>query len=208
MVITYAGGNCFKLSAGDVTLALNPPSARSQVKVSKFGADVILVSSHHEDWNGVETATHASREPFVINGPGAYEVGDVVVTGYATEGAQVGETSEFGNTAYFIEFDGMSILVLGALSSPKLSSDMRGDLNNVDIVFVPIGGATLDPKGAHDLVVSLETKLVIPYGVGKNGADEVKAFVKGEGSDVKAVEKLTLRAKEVALMSGDIALLK
>ena len=42
MVITYAGGNCFKLSAGDVTLALNPPSARSQVKVSKFGADVIL----------------------------------------------------------------------------------------------------------------------------------------------------------------------
>ena len=72
MVITYAGGNCFKLSAGDVTLALNPPSARSQVKVSKFGADVILVSSHHEDWNGVETATHASREPFVINGPGVY----------------------------------------------------------------------------------------------------------------------------------------
>lgn len=207
MVITYAGGYCFKLSAGDTTIAVNPPASKSAHKVSKFGADVVLVSTEHPDWNGEETASLGGKEPFVIRGPGAYEVGDVVVTAYASEGATGKETSDFGNTVYAVEFDGMKVLVLGALSSNKLSQELRADLDNVDIVFVPVGGTTLDPKKAHELAVSLEPKLIIPYAVGKDS--ELKAFLETEGAKgIKPVEKLTLRAKEVAAMNGEIAVLK
>lgn len=208
MIITFAGGHCFKLSSGDTTIAVNPPAAKSAYKVPKFGADLVLISIEAPDWNGDETASLGGKEPFVVRGPGAYEVGDIVVHGYASEGAMGKETSEWGNTVYTVEFDGMHVLLLGAISSNKLSQELRSDLSDVDIVFVPVGGETLDTKKAHELVVSLEPKLVIPYAVG--GKDtELKEFIETEGAKgLKPVEKLTLRAKEVALMSGEIALLK
>lgn len=207
MILTAVGKHGFKLASGDTTIAVNPPSSKSAEKVPKFGADIVLISAHHPDWDGEETASHGDKEPFVVRGPGAYEVGDVVVTGYASEGALGKETSEFGNTVYFVEFDGMRLLILGALSSGKLSQEIRSGIDAVDVVFVPVGGETLGAKEAHDLVVSLEPKLVIPYVV--DGDADLKEFLKTAGaSSVKPVEKLTLRAKEVALMSGEVAVLQ
>lgn len=207
MIITALGSNGFKISSGDTTIAINPPSATSKHKVAKFGADVVLISASHPDWDGEETASHGDSEPFVARGPGAYEVGDVVVNGFASEGALGKETSPYGNTVYLISFDGMTTLSLGALSSAKLPQELRSNIDTVDIVLVPVGGASLDPKAAHDLVVSLEPKLVIPYAVEDRG--ELAQFLKIAGATgVKPVEKLTLRAKEVALMSGEIALLE
>jgi len=207
MVITYVGGNCFKLSAGDTTIAVNPPASSSPHKVSKFGADVVIIPVAHEDWNGEETASHGGKEPFVVRGPGAYEVGDAVITGYASQGALGKKTDEWGNTVYTLQFDGMKVLLLGALSSAKLSPEIRADVDDVDIVFVPLGGSTLDAKGAHDLVVALEAKVIIPYHV--NGDKELKEFIKIAGvAGVKPQEKLTLRAKEVSTMNGTIALLQ
>lgn len=207
MIITYAGGNCFKLSAGATTVAVNPPSSKSSHKVSKFGADVVLISAVHPDWDGEETAAHGGKEAFVIRGPGAYEVGDVVVTGFSSEVSFGKEASEFGNTIYHIEFDGMKILVLGALSSPKLSQEVRSNVDEIDIVFVPVGGPTLNPEEAHDLVVSLEPHLIVPYSV--DGADALKAFLKTSGAqDTKPTDKLTIRTKEVGVMNGEVIVLK
>jgi len=207
MVITYLGGNCFKLTAGDTTIAVNPPSATSTHKVSKFGADIVIIPTTHKDWDGEETASHGAKDPFVIRGAGAYEVGEVVITGYPSQGAMSGETSEYGNTIYFLQFDGMKVLLLGALSSSKLPQEVRADLDNVDIVFVPLGDKTLDAKAAHDLTVSLEAKVIVPFAVGND--KDLKEFMKLAGSgDVKAQDKLTLRAKEVATMSGEVVLLK
>ncbi|HEY5383033.1 MAG TPA: MBL fold metallo-hydrolase, partial [Candidatus Paceibacterota bacterium] len=70
MVISYLGGECFKITQGDLTLAFNPPSKDSSLKTSKFGADIALVSMDHEDFNGVKNAAFGEREPFVISGPG------------------------------------------------------------------------------------------------------------------------------------------
>lgn len=207
MVITHLGGNCFKLSAGDTTVAVNPPSSTSKHTVSKFGSNIVLISAEHEDWNGVETASHGTKEPFVIRGPGAYEIGDVVVTGYASQGSLGKETSTYGNTVYLLEFDGMKVLILGALSSGKLSQDIRSDIDDVDIVFVPLGGSTLDAKDAHDLSVALEAKLVLPYAV--NGAADLKEFISVAGvSGLKPQEKITLRPKDIAAMSGEVVVLQ
>ena len=66
MVISYLGGQCFKVSQGDLTLAFNPPSKDSALKASKFGSDIVLVSQNHEDFNGVENASFGDREPFAV----------------------------------------------------------------------------------------------------------------------------------------------
>ena len=207
MVIQKIGGYGFKLSAGPISVAVNPPSQRSKkFKVSKFGAEVVLISVPDVDWNGVDTATHGEKEPFVIQGPGAYEVGDVRVTGYSTECSYGDVMSDVGNTAYIIEMDGMRILVLGGVSNPKLPADLRAELEDIGIVLVPVGDGTLEQKSAHDLVTTIEPKAVIPYAVGDEKA--LAAFLKAEGeTGLKATDKFTVRAKELSVMDGDVVLL-
>lgn len=206
MVIQKIGGYCFKLSAGQSTVAVNPPSEGSKHKVPKFGADIVVVSIPHPDWNGIETATHGGKEPFVISGPGAYEVGEVRVTGYATAAAYGDVMSDVGNTVYVIEMDGMRVLVLGALASAKLPPEVRSELDDIGIVFVPVGDGTLDPKAAHELVTGIEPKAVIPYAVGD--AKALASFLRAEGeADISPVEKFTTRAKELATLDGDVILL-
>lgn len=207
MVIQKAGGYGFKISAGPITVAVNPPSSSSKKhKVSKFGADVVIVSLPDADWNGVETATHGEKTPFVISGPGAYEVGDVTVTGFASRSDYGDVLSDVGNTVYIMEMDGIRVLILGALSSPKLPQDVRAELDNIGIVLVPVGDGTLDPKGAHELVTNVEPKAIIPYAVGSD--KEFQAFLKAEGGEaIKAGDKFTVRAKELSVMDGDVVLL-
>lgn len=206
MVIQRAGGYCFKISAGDTMLAVNPPSQKSKHKVSKFGSNIVLISIPDINWNGVETATHGGKDPFVIQGPGAYEVGDVTITGYATPANYNEVMSDVGNTVYVVEMDGIRVLILGGVSVSKLPSTVRSELDDVDIVFVPVGESVLDAKGAHELVTAIGPKVIIPYAVGKD--DVLKAFLKAEGgTGVKAVDKFTVRAKELAGMDGEVVLL-
>jgi|CXWL01.1.fsa_nt_gi hypothetical protein len=207
MVIQKTGGYGFKLSAGPVTVAINPPSSRSKKhKVSKFGADIVLVSIPDEDWNGVETATHGEKEPFVIKGPGAYEVGDVRITGYSSRSDYGDVLSDVGNTVYIIDMDGMRVLALGALSSSKLPPEIRAELDGIGIVLVPVGDGTLDPKAAHELVTGIEPNAIIPYAVGSD--KDLSAFLKAEGeTGVKPTDKFTVRAKELTAMDGAVVLL-
>src|SRR3989338_9056611 len=100
MVITYLGGECFKVTQGDLTIALNPPSKDSSLKVSKFGSDIALVSLNHEDFNGTDTVAFGEREPFVINGPGEYEIKGIAVRGFPSESNFGGEKGI--NTVYAI----------------------------------------------------------------------------------------------------------
>lgn len=206
MVIQKAGGYGFKISAGPVTVAINPPSQKSKHKVSKFGSDIVLISLPDQDWNGAETATHGEKEPFVVSGPGAYEVGDITITGYATRSDYGDVLSDVGNTVYIMTMDGIRVLILGALSNPKLPQEVRAELDEVGIVLVPVGGGTLEPKAAHDLVTSLEPKAIVPYAVGSD--KDLAAFLKAEGGDaIKAGDKFTVRAKELAALDGDVVLI-
>jgi L-ascorbate metabolism protein UlaG (beta-lactamase superfamily) len=207
MVIQRAGGFCFKISAGQTTVALNPPSSRSKHKVSKFGSDIVLISIPDTDWNGAETATHGGKEPFVISGPGAYEVGEVRISGFSSPAEYGDVISEVGNTIYIVEMDGIRVLALGALSSSKLPTEVRSELDDIGIVLVPVGGGALSPKDAHELVTTIEPKAVIPYALGKD--EDIKAFLKAEGeTGAKPADKFTVRAKELAAMDGEVVLLE
>ncbi len=82
MVITYYGGDCFKVQFGDTVVAVNPIGKDSSLKAVRFGADIALVGAHDPDYNGIEQVRSAVKEPFVIDGPGEYEIKGVVVKGY------------------------------------------------------------------------------------------------------------------------------
>ncbi len=204
MIITYHGAGCVKLVAGEKTLAFAPVSKESKLKAVSFGADIAFVPLNHPDTNGIEQVGRGGKEPFVVQGPGEYEVQGVPVAGYPS-------ISNYGkekrvNTMYVVNFDSMTVLYLGALNEEKLPTEIAEDLESIDILFVPIGGnGVLGPHEAQKLVVNLEPHIVIPIFWGEVGEkDALKVFLKEYGEEEsKPVDKFTIKAKEAATMEGD-----
>jgi hypothetical protein len=208
MIITYLGGQFFKVQFGDTTLAFNPVSKDSKLKATRFGADIALISANHEDFNGIDQVTHGEKTPFVISGPGEYEKQGVFIKGFLSE-------SEFGgkkriNTIYTVNLENMNLCFLGALSTPELKSETIEALDEIDILFVPIGGeGVLEPAKAYKLAVSLEPKLIIPMHYGEVGMkDALKVFLKEGGEAPSPEDKLTLKKKDLEGKEGDIIVLK
>lgn len=219
MIITYLGGEFVKVQFGDVVLAFNPPSRDSKLKPARFGADIALVSLNHADMNGVETVTHGDRKPFVISGPGEYEIRGVVIRGFAASskyGLSAGEAkTACSNTVYAVTLEGMRICFLGALSSAELPASLTEELNEVDVLFIPIGGeGVLTPAVANKLAVALEPRIIIPVhyaGIGDKNA--LKQFLKEAGEENlggggRALDKLTLKKKDLEGKEGEVIVLK
>lgn len=204
MVISYFGGECFKVTQGELTLAFNLPSKESKQKSVKFGSDILFISAHHPDFVGVENAAFGEREPFVIEGPGEYEVKDVAVRGFASETTYGGKAGV--NTIYSIDLEGMNLCFLGALSSPVLPPAAKQELDDIDILFLPVGGAgVLDHAEAYKLAVQLEPKAIVPM---HYGPESLKLFLKEAGADkVVAADKLTIKKKDLDGKEGEILVL-
>jgi len=210
MVITHYGGEFFKVSVGDTTIAYNPISKDSALKSTKSGADVALLALNHPDFNGVEQVTHGGKAPFVIQGPGEYEVQKVVIRGLPSRSHYGGEDRI--NTIYLVTLENMELCFLGALGDAKLDPSVLEAIDVIDILFTPIGGnGVLTPSEAHELSVRLEPKVVIPmhYGdiVGKSD-ESLKTFLKEEGAEgVKPLEKFTVKKKDLEGKSGEVVVL-
>ncbi|MEX1027096.1 MAG: MBL fold metallo-hydrolase [Candidatus Paceibacterota bacterium] len=210
MIITYHTAACFKVQFGDITLAFNPISKKSSTyKPARFGANAALISTEHPDFNGVEQVTYGEKEPFIARGPGEYEVSGVVIRGYLSESQYDGKKRH--NTIYVVKLEGMTLCYLGALSEREVPQDAREALEDIDILFTPIGGnGVLDAADAYKLAVSLEPKVIIPMlhnAPGKDG-DGITTFLEEGGREkVTSVDKLTLKQKDVAAKEGEIIVL-
>lgn len=208
MVITHHGGQCFKVSFGDVTLVFDPVSKKGTIPAVRFGADIALISRNHPDMNGEEEVAFGGKEPFVIAGPGEYEKDGVTVQGFLT-------TSQYGlpkgqmdavNTIYTVKLEGMTILHLGALFGTSLPPEAKEAIDEVDILFVPVGGdGVLTPAEAAKIATMLEPKVVIPmHWSGMGEAKALETFIKEAGGDSEKMDKLTLKKKDIADKDGAI----
>lgn len=208
MVITHHGGQCFKVTFGDLTLVFDPIAKGASLPAVRFGADIALVSRKHPDMNGTDEVSFGGKEPFVIDGPGEYEHSGVTIQGFLTK-SQYGlpkGTLDAINTVYAVTLEGMTLVHLGALSDPMLSHDAREAIDEIDVLFVPVGGdGVLSVAEAAKIAVTLEPKIVIP--MHWNGMGEPKAlesFLKEAGKENEKVEKLTLKKKDTTDKDGAI----
>jgi len=164
MEITYLGHSSFRIKGKKRIIVTDPYDESVGFKMPRVTADIVTVSHHHPDHNyltGVKGTTK-SEEPFVIDGPGEYEVGGVSIFGIASDhdqshGAQRGE-----NTIYLINLDGLRLAHLGDLGH-KLTEGQLGELNGVDVLFIPVGGTyTIDDNQAIEVIGQIEPLIVVP----------------------------------------------
>ena len=209
MIITQYGQQFFKVQTGDTILAFNPIGKKSKLKSSRFGASIALVTMNDPDFNGVENLTYADKEPFVISGPGEYEKLGIFVKGFETT-LEYNKTRRV-NTIFTLEFDGINICFLGALGSASaITNEIKAEIGDIDVLFVPIGGGdVLEPAEAHRVALSLEAKVIIPMHYDNSPIkDALSVFLKEGGNNVKPVDKLTLKKKDMESLEGGIVALK
>ena len=216
MVITHHGGQCFKVTFGDLTLVFDPINKGATIPPVRFGADIAFVSRDHPDMNGIGEVTYGEKVPFAIVGPGEYERQGIVAQGFlsrsaypASPKATQGEWPRYINTIYSVKIEDMTLVHLGALIDSELPREARENIDEIDVLFVPIGGnGVLTPTAAHELAVSLEPKVIIPMHwsppAGGNQSTVLQTFLKEAGNGSEKVDKLTLKKKDLIGLGGSI----
>jgi L-ascorbate metabolism protein UlaG (beta-lactamase superfamily) len=187
MKAKWLGHSAFLLSAADNTRIITDPYvAGSYDGALGYGAitetaDGVSVSHDHPDHSGQDALP---GNPKLVRGLGEHSVGSVTIKGFrtwhdASKGAQRGE-----NTVFVYEIDGLRVCHLGDLGH-LLDEKTAGDIGQVDVLMVPVGGFyTIDAKEATEVARLLGAKVVIPmhYKTGKLGFDiaGVEGFLSGK----------------------------
>ena len=156
MHISWLGQNCFKIEAKQASVLIDPISGAG-FKMPKTSADILLLP---RPYPGAELA-FLKNDPFVIQTPGEFEIKGIFV-----EGQTLGLAPQI---IYRLEIEGILLGHLGNLG--KQDEGVTGFLEEVDVLFVPVGGGeVLGPAEAAEVVSSIEPRLVIPMRYKQTGA--------------------------------------
>lgn len=199
MIITYHGKQFFKITQGDTVFALNPLSKDSKlgIKPAKFGSDIALCTVRHPDYNGFENAEYNEKKPFLIYGPGSYEVNGNSFVGFQSK--SLIQDEEYINTIYFFNFEGISFCFLGDVTYESIDQKVKEYIESVDVMFVPVGGnGTLDPSQAAKITKVFSPRIIIPMDYGSDrekGA--LDTFLKEMSSEAKTEEKFVFKKSDL-----------
>ncbi len=173
MELTWYGRTCIRLRGKDAVVVSDP----YQSIVGPTGRGItgdIVTFSHPDDnplpkakgklsRNGTTALPASLEEAFILDGPGEYEIRDVLVTGVRSyrddqKGAERGR-----NVAFVVELDGVHTIHLGDVGH-LLTEEKLGEIGSVDVACVPIGGQ-LTATRAAELIAQLDPRIVVPMPV-------------------------------------------
>ncbi len=216
MNIIWHGQSCFQITSNQgknhqVNIAIDPFSEEIGLRLPKLEADILLVSHQHSDHNNVKIV---SGNPFLIEGPGEYEIKEVF-----TQGIPAFHDSSLGkergqNTIFTIEAEEMKVCHLGDLGQKELTPEQVEKIGEVDILMIPVGGTyTISAKEAVKIMSQIEPKIIIPmhYQIPKlrEKLEGVDKFLKTMGiKTLEPLPRLSIKKKDISSEEAKIVLLK
>lgn len=212
MQIFWRGQSCFQILANPkkeekVRLVIDPFSEEIGLKIPKMEADILLITHDHFDHNNKKAIL---GKPFLIEGPGEYEVKGVFIEGIHSWHDQKGEK----NTIYKIEAEEIKICHLGDIGQKRLREEQLEKIGEVDVLMIPIGGIfTISAKEAIEFMAKIEPKITIPmhYKIPnlKIKLDNLEKFFKLLGiKEVSPLPKLSIKKKDLSPEEAKIVVLK
>lgn len=159
MELTWLGHSCFRIRGRDATVITDPCPKDTGYNIARQTANIVTVSHDHPAHSNVAAVAGSPR---IIDGPGEYEVGGVLIAGVRTYHDAAGGAERGKNTAYLIEIDGVRICHLGDIGHVP-TQDQIEELSGADILLLPVGGhTTIDGAAAARTVSLLEPRVVVP----------------------------------------------
>lgn len=212
MVITWYGLSSFKISSGNLTLVTDPFSKSVGLTPPRVQTDIAVISN-------IENPSHNNKkslggsETFVIDGPGEYDVKGLFVRGIAASGGEKKKEGELDHTTiYAIRMEDIRLGFLGNIKQKQLTDSQLEQLEDIDILFVPVGGVTvLDAEEAVATVNQLEPQIVVPMHYQQKGLklklEKLDHFLKEIGSKPSPQEKLAIKKSDFAGKQTEVVVL-
>ena len=186
MELTWYGQTCIRLRGKDAVVVADP----YQAVVGPTGRGItgeIVTYSHPDDRPLPKTKGVRSRDgstvlpsslesAFVLDGPGEYEVRDVLLTGVRTYRDDATGTGRKKQVAFLVELDGMHTIHLGEIGH-LLTEEEVADIGQVDIACVPVGGS-LSPTRVAELVAQLDPRIVVAMPLDDESEESGEALAK------------------------------
>jgi len=194
MQIQYFGLSSFKITTKEATVITDPFHKDSGLTPPRGAADIIVLAQ--KDKNLYSAISGISGTPFMIDTPGEYDVKGVTVTGIPLK------QDDGYVTVFLLESEDIRILNLTHIHNWSMGEDEIEELGEIDILILPVGGNTvLSASQAAKVVNEIEPKIVIPshYKMGDLiiDVDPVDKFIKEMGGKSEAMEKLTIKKKDL-----------
>jgi len=215
MKIIWKGQSCFEIMTkkrgkNPIRIVIDPFSEDIGLKLGKLSADILLVTHDHYDHNNIKAI---SGNPFLITGPGEYEIKGVFIQGIPAfhdkdKGKERGKI-----TIYTIESAGLSLCHLGDLGQIELTSEQIEKIGEIDVLMIPVGGNyTISAKEALKIMSQIEPKIIIPMHYAlpqlKVKLDGLDKFLKTLGvNSIKPETKLSIIKKDLSEEEAKIIVL-
>lgn len=195
MTISWFGLSSFKITSKDVTIITDPFGSSTGLTPVRGAADIVISTNPALDW--CNNFSSISGNPFMITGPGEYDVKGVFVIGHSAENKELGI-----NTIFSIQVEGIRIAFLGGLKQSQLTDEQKQIFEGSDIVLIPIGGKQiLDFETGAKIANQLEPYIVIPHSYKTPGLElnleKSDKFLQEMGGKHTEEEKLTLKKKDL-----------
>lgn len=213
MIITWFGHSCFKITnqGGHLTVITDPFNKKIGLVLPRNNADIVTVSHDHADHNNIKVI---GDDPFIIEGPGEYEVEGIRITGISGYHDKKKGEDRGLNTIYLIKIDGIKICHLGDLGQEKLTNRQLEAIGDIDVCMIPVGGVyTISAREAVKIIKQLDPSVVIPMhyklpGLTENLGD-VGSFLREIGlNGEKTVDKLILKKKDLGNKEMEVVVFK
>lgn len=184
MEVTWQSRFCVRLRSREATVATDPFPADVGPTGRGLAADIVTISHAEPLPAGAlrqlrKIVTPAGREilvpaslekAFVLDGPGEFEVRQVLITGVRTP---PGDGDATPNVAFVYELDGIHVCHLGDVAAP-LAEEQLGEIGSVELLCIPVGGR-INSTVAAELVAQLDPRLVVPLAVNPDAAASAQA---------------------------------
>jgi L-ascorbate metabolism protein UlaG (beta-lactamase superfamily) len=159
MDINWLGHSCFRIKGSHATVITDPYSPEIGYSLGKVSANIVTLSHQHP---GHCYAKGIGGSPKIVERPGEYEIGGVLIIGIGTFHDKEKGGSRGKNTAYLLEIDEVTVCHLGDLGH-MLTDEQVEEIDDVDILLLPVGGvSTINAATAAAVVRQIEPKIVIP----------------------------------------------
>ncbi len=215
MQIQYFGLSSFKITTKEATIITDPFHKDSGLTPPRGAADILILAQKNSKLYSATSGI--SGEHFDITDPGEYDIKGVTVTGIPLK------QEDKYVTVFLIESEDIRILNLTHIHEFNMKEDELEALGDIDILILPVGGNTvLSASNASKVVNEIEPKIVIPShykmsrGAGSASGgnelildlDSLDKFVKEMGGKKEAMEKLSIKKKELSEEGTKLAILE
>ncbi|WDL98091.1 MBL fold metallo-hydrolase [Alicyclobacillus sp. ALC3] len=161
MQIKWFGQSSFLLtSEAGVRILIDPFDRMIRYRMPKpIQTEIVAVTHDHGDHNKIRVAT---GDYLLVNEPKEYQRDGVSVKGFKTYHDNVHGKKRGENIVFRFAVDGLTICHCGDLGH-LLTAEQVHDIDNVDILMIPVGGRmTLNGQDGAKVVQQLKPSVTIP----------------------------------------------